>query len=375
MSITPHRFEITDNAINDLRYRLQQTRLPPDKLSDSNSYGFETTILADFIKYWEKDFDFRWLEQRLNGPNHFIAELDGQKIHFVRYASTSPHATPLLLCHGWPGSFLELTELGSVLNMGKCSGQSAFDIVIPSLPGFGFSSVPQKAGMSDRMISRVFLKLMTELGHEIFAVHGGDWGAGIATWMAIDYPERLIGIHLNYIPENIFSAKLEHSNNIVDKAARQVFIEWDDQFGGYSMLQSQTPNTPGFALNDSPAGLCAWLLEKFRAWSDCGGKLDGYLDRDWLLANVSLYWFTQTISSSMRIYFESTNYEDISSLDLNVTVPTYIARFPAEAPFPPEQWVRDHYHVVGWSVFENGGHFPALECPGELAADIARAFR
>jgi pimeloyl-ACP methyl ester carboxylesterase len=286
---------------------------------------------------------------------------------------------PLIITHGWPGSVLEMLGIVPLLGDPVAHGgsaQDAFDVVVPSIPGYGFSERPTVPGTSNSAVADLWTGLMDRLGYPRFAAQGGDWGAGISTWIARKAPERLLGLHLNYIPgsyrpwvENEASLSAEERAFLADKA------HWGEEEGAYGHLQATRPGTLGIALTDSPAGLAAWILEKVRAWADCDGDVESRFSLDELLANVTLYWVTNTAASSVRLYREST----LTPLQLGpgerIRVPMGFAHFPLEAPSPPRRWVERGYDVRRWTEMPRGGHFAAWEEPELLAQDIREYFR
>lgn len=334
--VTMRRFTI-DYDLGDLRERLRNTRWPDDATSE----------MREVVRYWMDGFDWPRQQAWLNSFEHN----DADGVHFVHARGK----TPLLLLHGWPGSFIEFLDLIPLL-------AGDFELVIPSLPGFGFS----RGVRPTRDMAALFAGLMRQLGHERFAVQGGDFGAGVASWMAVDHPQHLLGIHLNYIP-----GWYEPPPGPPPTTEEAQFLRDDDTWmetsGGYSHIQRTRPLTLAYGLNDSPAGLAAWILEKFREWADPASALD--LDK--LLTNVTLYWLTQTIHSSIRLYGESARTP--LKLTQKIDVPTAIARFPLEEPFPPRTWIERGYDVRRYTEMPVGGHFAAMEQPALLADDI-RAF-
>ncbi|HKO55828.1 MAG TPA: epoxide hydrolase [Thermoanaerobaculia bacterium] len=326
--------------LQDLRERLLRTRWPDQADGD----------LQEIVRYWADGFDWEAQQARLNRFEHHIE--DG--IHFI-HARGGANAIPLMLIHGWPGSFVEFIDMIPML-------QGPFELIIPSLPGYGFSSKPTEPGMSNARIAELFLKLMSRLGHERFVAQGGDWGAGVATWMAIKDPKRLTAIHLNYIPGSyapVIDAPLtpEEQRFLEDKA------RWGDESGAYGHVQRTRPLTLAYGLNDSPAALAAWILEKFREWADPASQLSV----DHLLTNITIYWATETIHSSIRLYRESAA---TPLRDVRVDVPTAVAHFPLEAPFPPRSYIERGYDLRRFTEQSAGGHFAALEQPELLAKDI-----
>ncbi|HEV7921690.1 MAG TPA: epoxide hydrolase [Thermoanaerobaculia bacterium] len=335
------RFRI-DLDLGDLRERLLRTRWP----DQANAQ------LQEVVRYWADGFDWPAQQARLNRFEHHIEDVGGERIHFI-HAKGGADAIPLLLVHGWPGSFVEFVDIIPML-------QGPFELIVPSLPGYGFSS--KATGMSNARIAELFLQLMSQLGHERFAAQGGDWGAGVATWMALKAPRRLTAIHLNYIPGSYappIDAPLtaEEGQFLKDKE------RWGDEHGAYGHVQRTRPLTLAYGLNDSPAGLAAWILEKFREWADPASNLS----IDALLTNITIYWATETIHSSMRLYRESAA---TPLRNVRVPVPTAVAHFPLEAPFPPRSYIERGYDLRRFTEQPAGGHFAALEQPESLAKDI-----
>ena len=286
---------------------------------------------------------------------------------------------PLILTHGWPGSFAEMLQIIPLLTHPAAHGFDAadsFDVVAPGLPGFGFSDKPANEGMNAYRVAGIWIDLMRALGYDRFAAQGGDLGAGVSTALGLRHSPHMIGIHLNFIPG---SYRPHIAADTVLTPAEQEFAaraaQWRDQNGAYAHLQGTRPQTPAYALNDSPAGLAAWILEKFREWSDCGGDLYSRFSRDELLTNVTLYWMTETISSSFRMYYENRRAPLHFAEGDFVHSPCAIACFPKEIAIPPRTWVERGYNVQRWTEMPRGGHFAAAEEPVLLADDIRAFFR
>jgi pimeloyl-ACP methyl ester carboxylesterase len=349
--------DIPQRALRDLRDRLAATRWPPG-IDDSG--GLARAKFEPIVDYWRDGFDWPRQQQALNRWPQFTAHVDGTRIHFIHARAARPGATPVLLLHGWPGSFIELLAVGEALG-------TRYDIVIPSVPGFGFSS-PE--GMSNRRIAALLATLMTELGYATFAVHGGDVGAAIGTWLALDFRERVTKLHLNYIPGS-YAPPAADDITSEERAFLQSAADWWNLAGAYAHIQRTTPLTAAYGLSDSPAGLAAWIIEKFDLWADPASAID----RDTILTNVSIYWFTNTIAGSMRYYMESSRTPVALERGQRITVPTAIARFPLEEPFPPRSWIERGYDVARWTDMPRGGHFAALEAPELLSADLLEWLR
>jgi pimeloyl-ACP methyl ester carboxylesterase len=334
--------------------------------------------MVALARYWAEGFDWAAQQAILDRFHHFRADLDGLGIHFIHERGRGSRPLPLLITHGWPGSFLEMLKILPLLTDPASHGgreTDAFDVVVPSLPGYGFSDPPSVRGVGNQRTADLWAALMSRLGYERFGAQGGDWGAGVSTWLARRHPERLLGIHLNYIPGS-YAPSLEATP---PTAAERAFLEerqrWLDSEAAYAHVQITKPQTLGIALNDSPAGLMAWIVEKFRDWGDCGGILDRRFTRDELLANVTLYWVTQTAHSSFRFYYESARTPLRFEAGERLVPPCGVAVFPKEAPSPPREWVERVYDVRRWTVMPSGGHFAAMEEPQRLAEDIRDFFR
>jgi pimeloyl-ACP methyl ester carboxylesterase len=357
--IEPFEIAVPAETIAGLRQRLAATRWPAG-VADSG--GMPLGEMREVVRYWREEFDWEVRQRELNRLPHFQARIDGQQIHFIHQRSAAPGAPPLLLLHGWPGSFVEMLGVLPLL-------ARSFDVVVPSLPGHGFSAPATAAGMSNARMAEILAQLMTALGYERFGAQGGDWGAGIATWLAVKFPARLLGIHLNYIPGS-YAPALEPPPS----AAEQDFLAdraaWAEASGAYGHVQRTRPLTLAYGLSDSPAGQAAWILEKFREWAGPASRLP----LDTLLTNVTIYWVTNSIASSVRLYLESAQTPLRFAAGERLAVPCGIARFPHEAPFPPRSWVERVYAVRRWTEMPRGGHFAALEEPELLAADVTAFF-
>jgi len=364
MALEPFELPYSQSAVDDLRDRLRRTRWP-DQVADSGwTYGFDLAFLQDICRYWAEHFDWRAQLESLARLPHFRFTARGASIHCIHVRGQAPDCVPLILTHGWPGSFLEMLRILPLLT-------GAFHVVIPSLPGYGFSGRPTQPGMNLFRIADLWVDLMAELGYARFAAQGGDLGAGVTTALGLRHAHRLLGIHLNYIPGS-YRPFLEHAAPLAPE--EQAFLEsaahWADENGAYSHLQRTRPQTAAYGLNDSPAALAAWILEKFRDWSDCGGNLYRRFDRDELLASVTLYWMTETIHSSFRLYYENSKVPLQFAPGEKVSVPCAVAQFPREISAPPRAWVERGYNVQRWTLMPRGGHFAAAEEPQLLAADL-----
>lgn len=373
--IEPFRIAIPDKDLVDLDERLLRVRLASGIDGQGWSEGIEPGFLRDLLEYWASEFDWRVHEQRLNALPQYLARIGEQAIHFVHRPGTGPSPLPLVLTHGWPGSFIEMERIISLLaDPGAHGGDPAdsFHVVVPSLPGYGFSPAPRGKGVGAWATAALWAELMAQLGYERFGTQGGDLGAVVSMWLGQRFPERVVGMHLNYVPGSLKPPMGEGQPPLTDE--EQEFYKriaaWVDKEGGYAHIQGTKPATPAVGLNDSPAGLAAWIGEKFHAWSE---DFDGTIGFDTLLANISLYWFTQTIGSSFRMYVEGRSKP--MALQEKVRPPLGIAQFPAEIPIPPRNFIERGFDVRRWTAMPAGGHFAALEQPELLAEEIRAFFR
>jgi pimeloyl-ACP methyl ester carboxylesterase len=379
MPVEPFTLPFSQPAVDDLRERLARTRWPDEIPGSPWDYGISLAFMQEICRYWKQQFDWKAQIDRLSHLHHFRFTSGSWGIHFIHERGLGPNPLPLILTHGWPGSFLEMLRILPLLTDPASHGgdpADSFDVVIPSLPGYGFSDPPTERGVNTFAIADRWAELMSELGYTRFAAQGGDIGAAVTTLLGLRHPDRAAAIHLNYIPGSYRpylppGARLEPE----EQAGLAAAAQWYDTHGAYAHIQRTHPQTAALGLNDSPAGLAAWILEKFRDWSDCNGDVFARFSRDELLTGITLYWMTQTIASSFRLYREGR----LAPLQFRegdfVAVPTGVARFPREAPFPPRRWVERGYNVQRWTEMPRGGHFAAAEEPKLLAEDIRQFFR
>jgi microsomal epoxide hydrolase len=369
-AIAPFRIHVDETVLDDLRQRLSRTRWP-DQLPEAGwDYGTELGYLRELCEYWRTSFDWRAVERRLNDLPHFVVEIDRQRIHFVHVRSREPQALPLILLHGWPGSFVEyLQTIGPLADPVAHGGEAAdaFDVVVPSLPGYGFSGPTVERGVDARGIAGILAELMGRLGYDRYVAQGGDWGARVTRALATIDVEHLAGIHLN-----TFTPRPEDPTALAAKGERVWEMPRSER--GYQAIQATKPQTLAYGLTDSPAGLAAWIVEKFRAWSDCGGDIERSFTKDELLTNITLYWVTGTINSANRLYYE----EGIGSPAADthyppVSVPSAFACYPGDISRPSREWVERSVNLVHWTEQPRGGHFAAMEEPELFVADV-RAF-
>ena len=372
MAPTPFRIAVPDAALTDLTRRIRDTRWPSSVLDAGWSMGVDFGYLRALADFWSDGFDWRAIERRLNTYSHFLTDTSVGPIHFVRIRSRARQLQPIVLTHGWPSTFVELLRLGELL-AGPADQvmDSGFDVVIPSLPGYAFSPHPQRRGVNVRAIADAWVDLMKTLGYARFVAHGGDIGAGVSTAIALRHPEALAGLHLNFIPGS-YEPHVPDSQPLSREESEYLGTrrEWGDTEGGYAHVQGTKPDTLGPALNDSPIGLAAWIIDKYRTWSDCDGDVERRFTKTELLTTISIYWFTQSMPSAIRLYWEGRRAPLRLEKNQRITVPTAIAHFPRELPIPPRTYVDRGYDVIRWNEFPRGGHFAATEEPDLLAEDI-----
>ena len=381
MTARPEAFSlrVPDQAIADLRERLGRVRLPDQAPGAPWAFGTDLGYMQQLVEYWRTAFDWRAEEARLNAFPQYKASLCGIDLHFLHVPGHGPAPCPLLLLHGWPGSVFEFLELiPRLTDPARFGGDPAdsFTVVAPSLPGYGLSFAPGQPRFGIEAIANCVAQLMHDtLGYIRFAVQGGDWGATIASRLGYAHPEKLVGIHLNLLPirrdrQNLANPSPEEQAYLDERAV------WLREETGYQWIQGTKPQTLAFALTDSPAGLAAWIIEKFRTWSDCGGDVETAFTRDRLLANVSLYWLTGAIGSSFWPYYDVRHAPWPIPDDRTIDVPMGYAQFPAEILRPPRSLAaRTYGNIRRWSVMPRGGHFAALEQPELLANEVREFFR
>ena len=376
--ITPFRIDVPQADLDDLAARLANTRWPDQPVDAGWRLGAPVDYVRELAEYWRLRFDWRAQEARINGFPQFTTTIDGTNIHFLHVISPEPDAKPVLLTHGWPGSVVEFLDVIGPLTDPKAYGgdpEDALTVVVPSIPGYGFSGPTPETGWGPARIAKAFAELMTRLGYEQFGAHGGDWGAIISRELAVQFPEWLIGAHVTMLASAVArsEADLEGlSGDELAKGERSLAKGRAFQYTGtgYAMIQSTKPQTLAYGLHDSPVGQLAWIAEKFRSFSNTDTDL---IDRDDLLADVSIYWFTQTANSSARLY------ADLGAAwgapPPHNSVPTGVAVFPDDIGLPLRSLAERTDKIVHWTEFERGGHFPGLEQPDALVDDIREFFR
>ena len=364
----PFKLAIPDPAIADLRDRLARTRWPDEPPLEPWSTGSSVAYMKTVTEYWRQGFDWRTWEAKLNGFAQFTVPIGGIDLHFMHVPGRGPNPMPLLISHGWPGSVLEFHKLIPLLT-------ERFTVVAPSLPGYTLSFKPGQKRFGVEAIADLYAELMTDvLGYERFGVQGGDWGAFVASVLGHRYPERVAGIHLNMLAVRR-DGKLAGEPTAEEKAFLAELNHFLKEETGYQWIQGTKPQTLAFGLSDSPAGLAAWIVEKFRAWTDCGGNPENAVSRDEMLANISLYWFTGAIGSSFWPYYARMHGPWPIPEGKTVDVPAGYAEFPKEILHPPRSLAaRTYTDIRRWSVMQKGGHFAALEQPDALAREVREFF-
>lgn len=372
IDLQPFTVHIPEQVLEDLRSRLRNTRWPDQIAGSGWSYGTDLAYLESLADYWQHGFNWRKVENEINAYPNFLATVNGHQIHFMHIKGKGKRSIPLLITHGWPGSFLEMMKLIPLLTENP---DFSFDLVIPSIPGFGFSAKITEPGCNSSYVADLWHGLMTALGYDRYGAQGGDIGSGISTWLSLKYPANVIGLHLNYISGS-YKPYIQEGEQLSAEvlAFQKKGAEWSAREGAYAYMHATKPLTAAYGLNDSPVGLCAWIVEKFHGWSDNEGNIEQVFTKDELLANVTLYWVTETIHSSMRIYYENSKQPLVFSKDDFVRVPVGFASFPKELPTPPRSYIEKGFNIRHWTAMPSGGHFAAVEQPLLLANDIIDFF-
>ena len=377
-AIRPFTIRIADGVLADLKARLANARIPEPLQGDGWTHGTDIRYLRELIAYWQSGFDWRTQERRLNQFEQFTTTIDGLSVHFVHRRSKHPGALPLLITHGWPGSFVEFTKVIGPLTDPESHGGAAadaFHVVMPSIPGFAFSEAPRDAGYDPARIAAMEARLMARLGYARYGVQGGDWGSIIGTQVALNDAPHVAGLHINMC-FGAAPAGVDPNSGLTERERERLKQRqsFQTEETGYQQIQGTKPQTLGVALNDSPAGLAAWIVEKFRTWCDCNGNPETVFTKDELLTNITLYWVTQTAASSARIYYES-RHAPPATPGRRIEVPTACADFPKEIIWSPRSWLEQRYNITRWTEMPRGGHFAAFEQPLLLVDDVRAFFR
>jgi len=381
--LDPFEIRIDDAVLQDLAARLAATRLPPDRAKDWDA-GMSPAYLGELVAYWRDAFDWRAQEAMLNRFRHLRGEVDGTQLHVIHEKGRGPAPLPIVLTHGYPDSFYRFYKLIPLLaDPGAHGGDpaDAFDVVVPSLPGYAFSQARSEGG-GIFGVGALWHQLMTnELGYARYGAHGGDWGSTVTEQLARSHASALAGIHLTDIPFwHIFQKPDDLTSD--ERRFLEKTEEWQKKDGAYAMIQGTRPRTAAAGVNDSPAGLAAWIVEKFHEWSDCGDDIEKSYSKDELLTNVMIYWATQTIGSSFQPYRDFTDAgalrwmkEAAKGWIGSSKTPMGFAQFPKDISSPPREWAERFFNVRRWTEMPRGGHFAALEVPELLAGDIREFFR
>jgi pimeloyl-ACP methyl ester carboxylesterase len=373
--VRPFTVAISDSEIEDLKQRLAKTRWPNPETVPDWSQGVRVENAKSLIDYWEREYDWRRFESELNRFPQFVTEIDGLDIHFIHVKSKNPNAMPLILTHGWPGSIVEFLKLIGPLTDPVAFGgnvEDSFDVVVPSLPGFGFSQKPTETGWNVIRIATAWVELMKRLGYEHWAAQGGDWGSVVTTVLGAMRPEGLLGIHLN--SPYAFPAEIPDTLSPEEQNAVDTLALYNGDMGGANHLQGTKPETIGIALADSPAGQAAWIYEKFQSKTDNHGLAEDALTTDEILDAISLYWFTNSAASSARIYWE--NKGDGRMALPKLTLPVAVTVFPRDIPLLPRSWIEETYaDLIHYGEADKGGHFAAFEQPEILISEIRAGLR
>lgn len=377
MAVERFHIHVPDEVLLDLQDRLTRVRWPEQPKEGGWERGTELAELQSLVAYWRDHYDWRVQESELNRFSQFRCTVDGVEVHFIHERGKGPHPIPIILTHGWPDSFLRYRKIIPLLTDPARYGgnpEDAFDVIVPSVPGFGFSSCSDGSSISNCGVAGIWAKLMTEeLGYNTFAAAGGDIGSGVTRYLAANHPELLIGIHLTDIGiiRGLMAAPDQELSEEEQRYKREA-QDWISREGAYMSIQSTKPQTLAYGLSDSPVGLAGWIMEKFRSWSGCGGDLLQAFSADELLTNIMIYWVTNTIGSSAHMYYE--NAHSLPPLG-RIEVPTGVALFPADILPPPQDWARRSLNITRWTPMPRGGHFTAMEDPEHLADDIRAFFR
>jgi pimeloyl-ACP methyl ester carboxylesterase len=378
MEIEAFIVDVPQATLDDLGARLARTRWPDEVEGAGWDYGTNLAYLQALVEYWRTRFDWREQERAMNAFPHFRANVNGLGVHFIHARGQGHRPLPLLVTHGWPSSFVEMLDLIPLLADPAAHGgdpADAFDVVVPSVPGFGFSDRPVRRGMTRSRVAALWLQLMGGLGYDRFAAHGNDIGAVITSWMAFDAPDRLIAMHtmMPGFPSPVVGADVRPLSE-AEQAHAEVQARWEREEGGYNLIQETRPQTLAYGLHDSPAGLAAWILEKWRAWTDPADDVERHFSRDLLLANVTLYWVTGTANAANRSYYERAR--ESRRITSRITIPTGVGlSTEAVQRTPRERAERAYADIRRWTEFPRGGHFFAAEEPRLLAEELRAFFR
>jgi microsomal epoxide hydrolase len=382
--ISPFRIDVAEDVLGDLRQRLENTRWSYQVQGTTWDAGTDYRYLKELVAYWQDTYDWRRHEAALNRFAHYKTVVGDIGIHFIHERGKGPNPFPLILTHGYPDSFYRFVKIIPMLTDPASFGgqaEDAFDVVVPDLPGYGFSDRPPEVGTVFR-VNDLWAQLMTDiLGYEHFGAHGGDWGSTITEQLARSHADSVVAIHLTDVPFGHILQKPQDPS----PAEKKLFThneDWLQKEGAYALIQSSKPQSLAQGLNDSPSGLAAWLVEKFRAWSDCGGDIESRFTKDELLTQIMIYWATSSIGPAFLTYYDFANASALTWIKEGMKkwagsskVPAAFALFPADISRPPREWADRFFNVRRWTEMPRGGHFAAMEEPELLAEDIRTWFR
>jgi pimeloyl-ACP methyl ester carboxylesterase len=378
------KVHIPDEVLEDLCERLKRTRWPRDFANGDWRYGTNLEYLRELVDYWINKFDWRSIEGKINSFANYKTEIDGVPIHFIHEKGKGPNPIPLIVTHGWPWTFWDINKvIGPLADPAAHGGDArdSFDVVVPSLPGYGFSTPLTKPGINYWRTADLWVTLMQDvLGYKKFAAQGGDWGSIITHQLGHKHADKLIGVHMNMaIDLDLWGAKFPAASEYGpdEQGWYERSLRFFTDGSGYSAIQTTRPQTLAYAMNDSPAGLCAWILEKRCAWSDCDGDVEKRFTKDELLATMTLYWATESYGTSARFYYEAVHepWKPSHNRRPVIEAPTAIAVFPKEVVLMPHKWAEGYYNLKRWTRFPRGGHFAHMEEPQALVDDIRTFFR
>ena len=385
MAVETFKIEIAQEKLDDLARRLENVNLPHDFANDDWGYGTNGNYLTELLDYWRSDYDWREQEARMNSYDHFKTVIDDVPIHFIHKKGVGPNPKPLLLSHGWPWTFWDFHKvIGPLTDPAAYGGnaEDAFDVVVPSLPGFVFSTPLQKTGIHWASTADLWVKLMCdELGYDKFYAHGGDWGALATSQLGHKYGDKLHGIHMsNAFPLPVFSGHRPWSMGdgmITENSSSDhisAVVKWERKFASHVAVHMLDPQTLAYAMHDSPVGLCAWLIERRRAWSDCRGDIESRFSKEHLINTIMLYWLTDSFVTAVRYYQEAAKYDWQPSHPRLPAIepPTALSLFEFDLPPGQTNWQADYYNLAFMNVRDSGGHFGAYEEPEAIITDIRR---
>ena len=380
----PFRIAVPEDTLQDLRERLARVRWPADFANANWEYGANRDYLMELVQYWCHGYDWRRHEQAMNTFSHYKTTIDDVPIHFIHEPGKGPKPIPLILTHGWPWTFWDFHKMIRPLSDPAAFGgdpADAFDVIVPSLPGYGFSTPLTKPGVNFWRTADLWIKLMQDvLGYQKFAAQGGDWGALVTTQLGHKYPQHLIGIHLSLAISLEFFSKGRPTESEYGADEKQWYARTQEATGtitSHVAVQTSDPQTLAYGLHDSPVGLCAWILERRRNWSDCNGDVERRFSKDDLLTTMMIYWVTESFVTSVRYYYEARHHlwTPVHQRTPVVEAPTGVAIFPREVIIMPRRWAEQYYNLQRWTVMTAGGHFAPMEEPQQLVQDIRAFYR